>query len=275
MSFAGQARRRRLKILVTNDDGMHSRGLWALADALSEVGDVTLIAPDREQSGVGTSITIRRDLRISRLPRRGRIEAYSLEGTPSDCVLLAIGGLMKDGIDLIVSGINEGANIGDNILMSGTVGAALQGYFHDISSIAISVAELRRPEAGPSARTAAVLARGIAAGWFGEGPVLLNVNLPNLPADRLKGVAITEMAHRAYTLNITRETNVKGHDVCRVGGQLRTGPLEEGTDAWAIRNGLISISPIDHSFQFRGDRDRWAGLADRVFGALTDGVTPR
>ncbi|HEX2172913.1 MAG TPA: 5'/3'-nucleotidase SurE [Dehalococcoidia bacterium] len=262
-----------MKILVTNDDGMHSRGLWALADALSEVGDVTLIAPDREQSGVGTSITIRRELRLNRLPRRGKVAAYSLEGTPSDCVLLAIGDLMRDGIDLIVSGINEGANVGDNILMSGTVGAALQGYFHDISSIAISVAELRRPEVGPSARTAAVLARGIAAGWFGPGTVLLNVNLPNLPADKLTGAAITDMAHRAYTLNITREKNVKGHDVCKVGGQLHTGPLVEGTDAWAIRNGLISISPIDHSFQFQGDRDKLDGLAETIFEGIKRGGT--
>lgn len=259
-----------MNILVTNDDGMHSRGLWALAEALGEAGRVTIIAPDREQSGVGTSISIRRPLRLNRLPRRGTDRAYSLEGTPADCVLVAIGGLL-DSVDLVVSGINEGANVGDNILVSGTVGAALQGYFHGIPSMAVSVSELRNPEVQPAARTALHLAKALAAGRFGKDTTLLNVNLPNKPRDQLKGVVFTEMAHRAFILTTTRETDIKGNDVCRVGGELRKGDLKEGTDAWAIREGYVSISPIDHSFHFRGDRSRLDGLADELFAALGSG----
>ena len=264
----GAAEASSVKILVTNDDGMHSRGLWAVAEALAEVGDVTIVAPDREQSGVGTSVTIRRAIRLNRLPRHRNLTAYSLEGTPGDCVLSAIGGLMGEGIDLLVSGINEGANVGDNILVSGTVGAALQGYFHGIPSIAISVDEIHRPEVAAAARTAAILARAIQDGGFGSEPVLLNVNLPNLPVERLKGAAITEMAHRAFTLAVARETDAKGHQICRITGQLKTGPLQEGTDAWALQQGLISISPIDHSFRYHGDLTKLAGLAAHVY----DGV---
>ena len=263
-----------MRILVTNDDGMHSRGLWAVAEALAEVGDVTIVAPDREQSGVGTSVTIRRAIRLNRLPRHRNLTAYSLEGTPGDCVLLAIGGLMGEGIDLLVSGINEGANVGDNILVSGTVGAALQGYFHGIPSIAISVDEIHRPEVAAAARTAAILARAIQDGGFGSEPVLLNVNLPNLPVERLKGAAITEMAHRAFTLAVARETDAKGHQVCRITGQLKTGDLQEGTDAWALQQGLISISPIDHSFRYRGDLTQLAGLAARIFDQVQSPKLP-
>lgn len=257
-----------MNILVTNDDGMHSRGLWALAEALSEAGNVTIVAPDREQSGVGTSITIRRALRLNRLPRRGKVVAYSLEGTPADCVLVAIGGLL-DSVDLVVSGINEGANVGDNILVSGTVGAALQGYFHGIPSMAVSVSELKRPEVEPAANAALWLARALTAGRFGEDTVLLNVNLPNRPLDGLKGLLFTEMAHRAFSLAVSRETDVKGNAVCRITGELKTGEAGEGTDAWAIREGYISVSPIDHSFRFRGDRSRLAGLGEEIFAGLS------
>lgn len=260
-----------MKILVTNDDGMHSRGLWAAAEALAEVGDVTVVAPDREQSGVGTSITIRRPIRLNRLPRHRHLTnlaAYSLEGTPGDCVLVAIRSLMSEGIDLLVSGINEGANTGDNILVSGTVGAALQGYFHGIPAIALSVDEIRRPEVAGAARLAALLARGFAAGGFGREPILLNVNLPNLPIDRLKGAAVTQMAHRAFSLAVAREQDAKGHEVCRLTGQYESADPIEGTDVWAIRQGLISISPIDHSFQFKGDRAGFEGLAEKLFAEL-------
>ena len=119
-----------MKILITNDDGIYARGLWCLAEALRQVGDVTVCAPDREQSGVGTAVSLHTPVRVnSVVPQVADIPTYAVEGTPSDSVVLALESLMPGGVDLLFSGINEGANLGNDALISGTIGAALQGYF--------------------------------------------------------------------------------------------------------------------------------------------------
>ncbi|MEE8473496.1 MAG: 5'/3'-nucleotidase SurE, partial [Dehalococcoidia bacterium] len=144
-----------MRVLVTNDDGIHSRGLWSLVRELAGVAEVTVVAPDREQSGVGTSVTLHHALRLRRERTRVRgVEAYSVEGTPADSVIIAVGHVMKEGVDLVISGINEGANLGNDIFISGTVGGALQGYFYGITSLAIGVAALEDHRFGPAARLA-------------------------------------------------------------------------------------------------------------------------
>ena len=129
-----------LNILVTNDDGIYAEGLWVVARELQKIGDVTVVAPDRDQSGVGTSVTLRTPLRFNEIksPVNG-ITAYKVEGTPADSVIMALRVAMKNNIDLVVSGINEGSNLGNDVFISGTVGAAIQGYSYGISSMAVSV----------------------------------------------------------------------------------------------------------------------------------------
>ena len=185
-----------MKILVTNDDGFYARGLWLLARELSKVGDVVIVAPDREQSAVGSSMTLHHPLRVRKVrsPLEG-VPRYSVEGTPSDCVILALGRLLTDKVDLVFSGINEGANLGDDVLLSGTVGAALQGYFKGIPSVAISVGAIKDVHFDVAAKLAGILAQ-----QMGDIPreVLLNVNLPNLPFEKIKGIEVTKLGRRSF-----------------------------------------------------------------------------
>jgi 5'-nucleotidase len=232
-----------LRILVTNDDGFLARGLWVLAKALSEVGEVVIVAPDREQSAVGSSVTLHHPLRAKeiRSPLE-EVKSYLVEGTPADCVILALGHLLDEGIDIIFSGINEGSNLGDDVLLSGTVGAALQGYLKGIPSVALSVGALTDVHVDAAARLAVVLAPLI-AGLPAEA--FLNINLPNLPLDQIKGIEVTRLGRRAYSDEI-----VPGHDGKReyywvVRGKAEWQP-DEGTDIWAFTNDRISITPLNN-----------------------------
>jgi len=232
---------RKLRILVTNDDGFLARGLWDLARALCEVGEVCIVAPDREQSAVGSSVTLHNPLRVKeiRSPIKD-VKSYLVEGTPGDCVILAMGHLLDTKIDMVFSGINEGSNLGDDVLLSGTVGAALHGYLKGITSVAISVGALKDVHFKAASRLAVVLAPLIAdlpAGTF------LNVNLPNLPLDRIQGIEVTRLGRRSYSDKIE-----EGHDGKRkyywiVRGKPDWQP-EKGTDIWALTKDKISITPL-------------------------------
>ncbi|MBI4308198.1 MAG: 5'/3'-nucleotidase SurE [Chloroflexi bacterium] len=232
-----------MKVLLTNDDGVYARGLWVLAEALSRVGEVTVCAPDREQSGVGTAVSLHRPVRVSSVvPQVADIVTYAVEGTPSDSVILALESLVPGGFDLVVSGINEGANLGNDALISGTIGAALQGYFRGIPAIAVSVTALHDVHMEPAAKLARLLAMKVASGALPK-PLLLNVNLPNIPLEKLEGVSITRLGKRSY-VDIIQE----GYDGKRRWYWIRRGKpewaTEEGSDIWAIRNNRISITPL-------------------------------
>ena len=232
-----------MKILITNDDGVYATGLWTLTGALKEVGEVVVVAPDREQSAVGSSVTLHRPLRAREMkPLVKGAKSYCVEGTPADCVILALGNLIDSEIDLVVSGINEGSNLGDDVLISGTVGAALQGYLKGIPSMAISVTALENVHFDAAARLAVVLARIIAKGALPRG-ILLNINLPNLPLDQIQGLDVTKLGRRSYGDAIK-----EGHDGKRkyywiVRGKPEWQP-EEGTDIWALLKDRISITPL-------------------------------
>ena len=212
-----------------------------MAKALREVGDVVIVAPDREQSGVGSSMSLSHPLRIKeiRSPLSG-VKSYSVEGTPADCVILALGHLLDTKVDLLFSGINEGVNLGDDVLLSGTVGAALQGYFKGIPSVALSVGALTDLHFDVAARMAPILARQLR-----ELPreVLLNVNLPNLPLDQIKGIEFTKLGRRSFGDRIE-----EGHDGKRPYYWIRRGEPEwqpyDGTDVKAFIEDKISITPL-------------------------------
>jgi 5'-nucleotidase len=230
-----------MRILVTNDDGIFAPGLWRLVKELSSIAEVVVVAPDREQSAIGTAVTLRQPLRVQQVTSIApEIEAYSVEGTPSDCTILALDKLGK--IDLVVSGINQGVNLGDDVLISGTVGAALQGYLRGLSAIAISIDSIDSPYLDNAARVAARLARGIISNSLPTN-VFLNVNLPSLPLSEIKGVEITRLAGKSHI-----DAAEEGHDGKRkyywlVRRKVSNNAGKE-TDLWAVEQGNISITPL-------------------------------
>ena len=234
-----------MKILVTNDDGVASPGLWALAESLRPVGDVVVVAPDREQSGVGSSVTLHHPVRIaSAVPLHDGIEAYAIEGTPGDSVILATETLVKGPIDLLVSGINAGSNLGNDVFVSGTVGAAFHGYFRGIPSIALSITALNDLHFDVAARLAFLLASHVREGALPK-KLLMNVNVPNKPLDQLKGVQATRLANGSYSevVNEGKDPRRKYYWINRT---RPTWTLEAGTDIWAVQNDYISITPLDN-----------------------------
>jgi 5'-nucleotidase len=232
-----------LRILVTNDDGIAARGLWALVRELRRIAEVVVVAPDRDQSGIGTAVTLHHPVRISPVPPEAtRVEAYSVEGTPADTVILALKTLLKDNVDLVFSGINEGSNLGNDVLISGTFSAALQGYFYGLPSVAISVSAIKKTRFDVAAKFGALIAQEVAARRM-PPKFLLNINLPNLPLDQITGVTMTRLGERSYMDNIKA-----GHDGKRKYYWIVRGKPDwkevEGTDIWALGQNKISVTPL-------------------------------
>jgi 5'-nucleotidase len=228
-------------ILASNDDGIHSEGLRALEEALAQIGEVYTVAPDREQSAVSHSLTLHRPLRIDEIaPRR-----FAVNGTPTDCVNVAVKGFLAVRPQLVVSGINKGANLGDDITYSGTVSAAIEGSLLGIPSIAISLVS-RGPEAyhfGPAAEFAAILAAEVIA--QGMPPdTLLNVNVPNLSREAIKGYQLTRQGKRRYGEKIEARVDPRGRKYYWIGGDDLGFDPAEGTDCVAVHEGFISVTPL-------------------------------
>jgi 5'-nucleotidase len=228
---------------VTNDDGVNADGLWALVDELRQVGSVTVVAPDREQSGVGTSISFHHPIRLTKIHEKIHgIPTHSVEGTPADSVIMAIKVVMKDGIDLIVSGINQGPNCGYDVFLSGTVGAALQGFFYSIPSMAVSMNGF----AGPRFDTGAKIAREVAR-WVVDrnmnGKMLLNVNVPDLPLHEIRGIEVTRLGEKIYSAGIGTGNDGR-HDYYWILHRGTDVADVNGTDLWALKHNRISITPL-------------------------------
>ena len=237
-----------MNILVTNDDGIESPGIWALAESLSKIGSVLLVAPDEQQSGVGTSISFSRKnttIQETRSPIPG-VMAFAVGGTPSDCVLLGLKRLKKGHIDLIVSGINKGPNLGNDIPYSGTVMATLVGYFRKIPSMAISVAIQKEEEPirfDVAARVALSLVASIQNNRYNINSII-NVNIPNIPPGHIKGVLATRAAGFGYVRLGRAIDNGGSAGYDSIFGKPEQESLEENTDVWAIGEGYISITPL-------------------------------
>lgn len=232
-----------MKILVTNDDGITADGLWILARELTSIAEVVVVAPDREQSATGTAVTLWEPLRIRRVhPVVPGVETYAVEGTPSDSVLLALGSLVKSKIDLVVSGINWGLNLGDDIYISGTVSAALQGYLHGLPALAVSTE--RDSESGfqTAARLAAIL-----AGRINASPppanLFLNINVPNVPPSRIRRIQTTRLANESHINTVTEGNDGKRNYYWLV-RQRQDSSQDRKTDVWAVDHGHISITPL-------------------------------
>jgi 5'-nucleotidase len=258
-----------LRILVTNDDGIRARGLWTLAASLRQVGEVVVVAPDREQSAISSAITLHHPVRVAEVNHsltRG-ITAYSVEGTPADSVILALGMILKGNVDLVLAGINEGINLGNDVFLSGTVGAALQGYFQGLPSVALSVEHADEMHFEVAAKVGALLAAKLSATPFPEG-ILLNINLPNLPLEDIEGIDVTRLARRSYVDSIE-----EGHDGKREYYWIVRGDphweVEEGTDIWAVENRRISITSLHSDLTDVSGREFSNELSSSLFADLT------
>lgn len=227
-------------ILVSNDDGIYSEGLHALEAALKTVGEIYTVAPDREQSAVSHSLTLHRPLRIEELaPKR-----FAVNGTPTDCVNLAVKGFLPVRPDLVVSGINKGANLGDDVIYSGTVSAAMEGSLLGIPSIAVSLVIQDKPYCFDSAAEFAAM---LAAQVIEQGlptDTLLNVNVPNLPRQEIRGYQLTRQGKRRYAETIDARIDPRGRKYYWIGGDDLGFDPDEGTDCVAVHEGFISVTPL-------------------------------
>jgi len=256
-----------MKILVTNDDGIEAPGLWVLVKGLQRIGPVVVVAPHQEQSGVGTSISLHRAIKVSKIePELEGVEGYSVEGTPADSVIIAVKLLFPGEIALVVSGINRGPNIGRDIFVSGTVGAALQGYLHAIPSIAISMNAYEDLNFDTAAKLAALLAAKVKGGSL-PNKVLLNVNLPNLEVSEIGGVEITRLSEQSYCDMVEGEQDSEeGYYRIRRCGDLHHSKL--GSDMWALQLDRVSITPLFDSSTANSIQHCLQELAPAIYDEL-------
>ena len=256
-----------MKILVTNDDGIFAEGLWTLVKELRNIAQVIVAAPDREQSAAGTAVTLWQPLRIRKVkPVVPEVETYAVEGTPSDSIILALGNLVKDKVDLIVSGINQGLNLGDDVYISATVGAALQGYLHGFPALAISIARGNNLYLDTAAKLAALLAQKINTKSLPSN-LFLNVNLPNLPPGRISGAQITRLASESH-INTVEEGNDGKRKYYWLVRQRQNKTTDKKTDVWAIDQGNISITPLSTNLSGKPSPSVLDNLCDDLFREL-------
>jgi 5'-nucleotidase len=225
------------RILVTNDDGVHSEGIKALADALEHLGDITVVAPIQEASAIGHALTLRRPLRIDTIGS----SVFAVDGTPTDCVNLAITQVLKGKPDLIVSGINKGWNLGDDVTYSGTVSGALEGALLDIPSIAVSTQRIKdQCEFGPSATAAATMAQAVLERGLPKF-TLLNINVPMGPT---KGFRVTVQAKRNHVTVVDARLDPRHREYYWIEEGENEWEPHDRSDYQAVRDGYISITPL-------------------------------
>jgi 5'-nucleotidase len=233
----------RPRILITNDDGIESRGILALRRALEPIGETVIVAPETNQSAVGHKKTMWRPLRVRERTLADGSKGWSVDGSPTDAVSLAFLGLVPGPFDLVASGINHGANVGDDITYSGTVSAAMEGVINGCPSFAISHEDYAPEDFELAMTAAATVARGILAHGLAPGE-LLNVNVPAIPAAEARGIVVTRLGKRIYQDELIRREDPRGVPYYWFGGPPPTGEAVPGTDVRALLDRLVSVTPI-------------------------------
>lgn len=249
-SFANRRNRcdmgKAIKILITNDDGFHAPGIQALTEVAASFGEIIKIAPDKPQSGMGHAITINSTLRIEKIPNKDGYEAYQCTGTPVDCVKIALDVILDEAPDLIVSGINHGSNASVNVIYSGTMSAALEGYIEGVPSIGFSLLD-HSVEADFTA--AKHFAKKIIAMVLEKEKTnfCLNVNIPNLPTDMIQGIRFCRQAHAKWVEEFDKRKDPSGRDYYWLTGHfVPFEQHEEDTDLYALDKGFVSIVPVSY-----------------------------
>ena len=237
-----------MHILVTNDDGVQAPGLLALAQAMRQIGQVTVVAPDRNWSASGHVKTLERPIRVTETLLADGTPAYMSDGAPSDCVALPLLGYV-DKVDLVVSGVNPFSNIGHDVTYSGTVTAAMEAVIAGVPGIAFSLASQDKPanvptDYGPAGEIAKRVVQNVLDGGGLPEGVVLNVNIPYLIVEAMKGFAITRQGLRVYRDVLDRRVDPRGRPYYWIGGEAPTGVNEEGTDVGALAAGYVSITPL-------------------------------
>jgi 5'-nucleotidase len=236
-----------MHILVTNDDGVSAPGLNALARNLDRLGRVTVLAPDRNWSASGHVKTMHRPLRVWETTLADGFPALATDGAPSDCVALALLGMVEMPVDLVVSGINPHANLGHDVTYSGTVTAAMEAVIAGVPGLAVSLDSPEDHEGpldfGPAAEVAARVAAAVTADALPKG-VLLNINVPYGPIEAMRGITVTRQGLRVYRDELVRRDDPRGRPYYWIGGQAPTGVADEGTDVGALAAGFVSVTPL-------------------------------
>jgi 5'-nucleotidase len=234
-------------ILVTNDDGVLAPGLLALVNEMRKLGKVSILAPDRNWSGSGHVKTLDRALRVKEVRLADGTQAFAGDGAPSDCVALGTLGYFKEPIDFVVSGINAGANLGHDVTYSGTVTAAMEAVIAGIPGIAVSLETLDNHigqiDYGPAARATSKVVRQVMENGLSH-EILLNINVPFLPDEKIRGVILTRQGLRVYHSRLDERIDPRGKPYYWIGGDAPTGVPERGTDVGALAEGFVSVTPL-------------------------------
>lgn len=228
-----------MRILLSNDDGYFAPGLAALAEGLKPLGEITVVAPERDRSGASNSLTLDRPLMLSKASNG----FLYVNGTPTDCVHMAVTGILEFVPDIVVSGINNGSNMGDDTLYSGTVAAATEGYLLGIPSIAVSLVGREFKHFATAARVARTMVERLVRAPFGA-PMLLNVNVPDVPFEELTGYEVTRLGRRHKAQPVVRGKNPRGETVYWVGPAGEARDAGPGTDFNALERGAVSVTPL-------------------------------
>ena len=234
-----------MRILISNDDGYFAPGIAALAEALSDLASITVVAPERDRSGASNSLTLDRPLAV-RTAANGYLY---INGTPTDCVHVAVTGMLEHRPDLVVSGINDGANMGDDTIYSGTVAAAMEGFLLGIPAMAFSLAHKGHAHLDSAARVARdvvqrYITRALTDPRAPAGPVLLNVNIPNRPYAQLQGLVCTRLGKRHHAEQVIKARNPRGETVYWIGPAGSAKEAGPGTDFHAVEHGQVSVTPL-------------------------------
>ncbi|MFZ5917119.1 MAG: 5'/3'-nucleotidase SurE [Chloroflexota bacterium] len=244
-----------MHVLITNDDGIQAAGLLALKQAVEQVAQVTVMAPSTNWSASGHVKTMHKPLRVSETTLADGSTALTTTGAPSDCVALAFMGIVSPAIDMVISGINAGPNLGHDVTYSGTVTAAMEGVIAGVPSIAVSLNSFASSDFGFAARFAARLAVRLLDESLPPF-TLLNVNVPSVPENEIAGVMITRQGLRLYHDELIRRVDPRGRPYYWIGGEPLQGELQEGTDEWAVEHRYVSITPLQLDLTAHGLLER-------------------
>lgn len=236
-----------MRILLSNDDGYFAPGLQTLADHISKIADIVVVAPERNRSGASNSLTLDRPLSV----RQASNGFYFVNGTPTDCVHLAVTGLLEDLPDMVISGINDGANMGDDTIYSGTVAAAMEGFLLGIPSFAVSMSQHNATHFETAAKVIVEIVQQYQANPF-PPPVLMNINVPDIPYDQLKGRVVTRLGKRHKAEPVIKSKSPRGETIYWVGPAGDAQDDGEGTDFYAVANHHVSLTPLQADLTHHG-----------------------
>jgi len=228
-----------MRILIANDDGYRSPGIAALHVAMSRLGEATVVAPDRNRSGASNSLTLSRPISVN----RHADNVYAVEGTPADCVNIALSGLLESDVDVVVSGINDGPNMGDDVLYSGTVAAAMEGRFLGHPAMALSMATHAPTHYETAALIAEKMVKHLAVEPLASGTIL-NINVPDIPIEKILGARLTRLGSRHPSANAIKQESPRGETIFWIGAAGSINDNSDGTDFHAVAENYVSVTPL-------------------------------